>query len=86
MTKAELIAKLEEKGIEKGAWDAVMAVISEALIAGEEVELKGIGKLRVKTNSARTGRNPKTGETMQIAESKGVGFKQSTTIKKALNG
>lgn len=69
----------------KTSTDAVFAALTDALTSGEEVTAPGFGTFKVKTNAARTGRNPQTGEEIQIAESKGVGFKQATALKAAMN-
>ena len=49
------------------------------------VALKGFGNFEVRTRSERTGRNPRTGETMTIAASKAPAFKASSALKKAVN-
>ena len=67
------------------AIDAVLGSISEALQSGQKVSLKGFGTFVVKGRKARTGRNPQTGKTMKIKASKIVQYKQSDTLKKAVN-
>lgn len=64
--------------------DAVVAAISSQLSAGNEVALNGFGKFKVKSRDAREGRNPQTGESIQIAASKSVGFSASKTLKDRL--
>ena len=64
--------------------DAVVAAISNSLAAGNEVALNGFGKFKVKDRNAREGRNPATGETIQIAASKSVGFSASKKLKDRL--
>lgn len=64
--------------------DAVIAAISNALVSGNEVSLNGFGKFKIKDSPAREGRNPATGETIQIAASKNVKFAASKTLKDLL--
>lgn len=64
--------------------DAVVAAISNSLVAGNEVSLSGFGKFKVNDRPAREGRNPATGETIQIAASKQVKFSASKTLKDML--
>ena len=89
MNKTELIAAaaersgLTKKDAEKalnGAIDAITA----ALVAGDKVQVSGFGIFEVKAREARVGRNPRTGEAMEIAASKVPGFKASKTLKDAL--
>ena len=64
---------------------AVMAALSDELKAGEKITLNGFGIFEVSDRPAREGRNPRTGEAMQIAASKAVKFKPSKTLKDAVN-
>ena len=66
--------------------DAVFAAIADAAAAGEEVSLNGFGKFKVKESAAREGRNPSTGETIQIAASKKLTFGAAKAVKDRLNG
>ncbi len=66
--------------------DGVFAAIGDAAAAGEEVSLPGFGKFKVKDSPAREGRNPSTGDTIQIAASKKLGFTAAKAIKDKLNG
>jgi len=68
------------------AVDAVLGSIGDALESGEKVGIKGFGTFSVRDRKGRKGRNPKTGEPMEIAAGKGVHFKQGLRIKGALNG
>jgi DNA-binding protein HU-beta len=68
------------------AVDAVMAAIVTAAAKGEEVSLTGFGKFKVKESAAREGRNPSTGEAIQIAASKKLTFVPAKAVKDALNG
>ncbi|MGR5307671.1 HU family DNA-binding protein, partial [Vibrio mediterranei] len=64
---------------------AITQSIEEVLSQGEEVSLIGFGTFKVNERAARTGRNPKTGETMQIAASKSPSFKAGKVLKEACN-
>ena len=64
---------------------ALVEVVTDALAKGDKVSLKGFGNFEVRTRSERTGRNPRTGETMTIAASKAPAFKASSALKKAVN-
>jgi DNA-binding protein HU-beta len=70
----------------KKAVDAVFAAITDAAGKGEEVSVNGFGKFKVKESAAREGRNPSTGETIQIAASKKLGFSAAKAVKDRLNG
>ena len=66
--------------------DGVFAAIADAAAKGEEVSLNGFGKFKVKESAAREGRNPSTGETIQIAASKKLTFGAAKAVKDRLNG
>jgi DNA-binding protein HU-beta len=90
MNKAELIdAVSEQTGLAKAeatkAVDAVFDSITTALKAGDTVALIGFGSFVVKDRAARAGRNPRTGETIEIAASKVPGFKAGKALKDAVN-
>ncbi|HEX4689879.1 MAG TPA: HU family DNA-binding protein [Solirubrobacteraceae bacterium] len=89
MTKSEFIDKVaDESGLSKkdagSAVDAVIATIEKSLKGGEEVSFTGFGKFHVAERGAREGRNPRTGETMQIAASKVPRFTAGSGLKKAI--
>ncbi|MBC7801463.1 MAG: HU family DNA-binding protein [Gemmatimonadaceae bacterium] len=65
--------------------DAVFAAIVAAASKGEEVSLPGFGKFKVAAREARQGRNPATGETIQIAASKKLAFTPAKQVKDAMN-
>lgn len=65
--------------------DAVVDGISTTLIKGDSVTLPGFGTFEVRERSARTGRNPQTGEEMQIAASKAPAFKAGAALKRSVN-
>ena len=89
MNKTELIAAaaeqtgLTKKDTEK-ALTAVFDVIATALSKGEKVQVSGFGIFEVKEREARMGRNPRTGEAMEIAASRTPTFKASKTLKDAM--
>jgi DNA-binding protein HU-beta len=90
MTKADLITKVAEKsGLTKkdsaAAVDAYHDVVAESLAAGHNLALVGFGTFEVSERGAREGRNPKTGEKMQIAASKAVKFKPGKALKDSVN-
>ena len=91
MNKAELIESVQEAlgkdATKRAAEDAVSAVL-ESIAAGvrkdNKVQIIGFGTFELKNRAARMGRNPKTGEPMQIQASKSVGFKASAALKASL--
>ena len=66
------------------AVDAVLGAVTQGLKSSGQVQLAGFGSFKVVQRAARTGRNPRTGEPMQIAASKGVKFTPSKSIKSEL--
>lgn len=66
--------------------DGMIAAIADAAAKGEEVALNGFGKFKVKQSAARKGRNPSTGEAIDIAASKKLTFAPAKTLKDKLNG
>lgn len=90
MNKKEFIHAVGEKAdignfYAKNAIDATLAVISEALAKGEDVALVGFGSFSVRTQKARTARNPQTGEKVQVPAKKVVTFKAGKGLKEAVN-
>jgi DNA-binding protein HU-beta len=90
MTKAELIAAIaEDADLSKAdagrALDGFISAVTDALARGEDLSLLGFGTFGVRERAARTGRNPATGEEIQIAASRTVGFKLGKALKDALN-
>jgi DNA-binding protein HU-beta len=73
-----------EKSDAKKALDAVLEGIVEATKRGEEVNLPGFGKFKVKDSPARQGRNPGTGAVIEIAASRKLGFSPAKQVKEAL--
>lgn len=90
MNKNELVAAVaDESGISKadagGAVDAVFNAIEGALKSGDDVRIVGFGTFAVTERAASTGRNPRTGETIQIKASKQPKFKAGKGLKDAVN-
>ena len=89
MNKTELIAAVAEKaGLTKKdaerALNATIDAITESLTKGDKVQIAGLGSFEVKTREARTGRNPQTGATIQIAATKLPAFKAAKALKDAV--
>ena len=90
MNKSELVASVAEvaeltkKDAEK-AVNAVFASVQKALVEDDKVQIIGFGTFEVRTRAARKGRNPQTGETIEIPESKNPVFKAGKALKEAVN-
>jgi DNA-binding protein HU-beta len=90
MNKAELVnAITTEIDVSKASagrvLDAVFGRIADYLAVGEDVTIHGFGAFHVKDREARTGRNPATGQTIQIPASKAVVFKPAKALKDLVN-
>jgi len=90
MNKTELInAIAETSGLTKAdagrALDATLSSVTAALQGGDSVSLIGFGTFAVKARAARAGRNPQTGETIQIKASNIPSFKAGKTLKDSVN-
>jgi DNA-binding protein HU-beta len=90
MNKAELIDSVASaadlsKADAGRAVDAVVDSVTAALKRGEQVAVIGFGTFSVKHRAARAGRNPRTGETIQISASNVPGFKAGKALKDAVN-
>lgn len=90
MNKKELVKAIAEKleTTQKAAaeyLEAMLEVITEAMVAGEDVKISGFGTFSVTERAAREGRNPQTGETIQIAASKAPKFKAAKALKDTVN-
>ena len=66
------------------AVEAIIATITDCLKRGDEVSIAGLGIFQAKTRAGRTGRNPRTGATIQIKEMKVPKFRASKTLKDAI--
>lgn len=90
MNKSELIDAVAlsadiSKAAAGRALDATLDTIAETLNSGDQVTLVGFGTFQVKDRAARTGRNPQTGEAIQIKASRMPGFKAGKALKDAVN-
>jgi DNA-binding protein HU-beta len=89
MKKKELIERIAEKAeVPKSEaqkyFEAFEEVVTEALKAGEEVQITGFGKFSVKERKAREGRNPQTGQKMKISAQKVPSFSAGNVLKEAV--
>jgi DNA-binding protein HU-beta len=90
MKKTELVAavaqtaEMTKKDAEK-AVSAVIDAITKALVEGDKVQLVGFGTFEVRQREARMGKNPQTGETIEIPASKVPAFKAGRGLKEAVN-
>lgn len=92
MTKSELINKLSIKNpnlphqdLEKVV-NTVFEEITSALVDGKRVELRGFGAFSVRERLARTGRNPRTGESVEVPSKRVPFFKMGKDLKERING
>jgi DNA-binding protein HU-beta len=91
MTKAELIESVASKvdlprATAERAVNTMFDEMVGALKQGDKVNISGFGTFSVSTRKARTGRNPKTGESIEIAASRAAKFKPGKTLKDEING
>lgn len=91
MTKADIIRNVHEKiGISKSdaarLVESVFDIIKDTLAGGEDVKISGFGKLSIREKKARRGRNPQSGQEIEISARRVLTFKSSQVLKKALNG
>ena len=90
MNKTELVNKISEKSSlskkdSEAALKAMIESIEDALVSGEKVSLVGFGTFEPRERAAREGRNPKSGEIIQIPASKYPGFKPGNEFKEKMN-
>ncbi|XKG30648.1 DNA-binding protein HU-beta [Idiomarina seosinensis] len=90
VNKSQLIDKVAagadiSKAAAGRALDSMIDAVTEALKKDDQVALVGFGTFSVRERSARTGRNPQTGETIQIAAAKVPSFKAGKALKDAVN-
>ncbi len=90
MNKTELVDAVAEsadlsKASAARAVDAALAAISGSLAQGDQVALIGFGTFLVRDRAARTGRNPRTGDSIEIAAAKIPAFKPGKALKDAVN-
>ena len=91
LNKAELVQSVvETSGLAKAdaerAVEAVVAAITTAVAGGDKVVIPGLGTFEPRDRAAREGRNPQSGETIQIAATTVPGFKPATAFKNAVAG
>jgi integration host factor subunit beta len=91
MTKADLVEKIAEraklsKKHSEIVVNTVFQSIIEALTKGDKVELRGFGSFRARDRQSRVGRNPKTGESVEVPSKKVPFFKPGKDLKKLVNG
>ena len=91
MKKSDISARVaHQAGVSNSsaavAVDAVFAAIAEALAKEEDVQIAGFGTFATRSRPARTGRNPRTGESLEIAASKTPAFKAGKALRDAVNG
>ena len=89
MNKTELIAAVAEKtDLSKkdadAAVSAVLGAITDALKAGDKIQLVGFGTFEVRNRAAKQGRNPRTGETMTVHATKIPAYKAGKALKDAV--
>ena len=90
MNKSELVSSIAEKsGLTKAdsdrAYNAFVETVTEALQKDDQVTLIGFGSFLVRQRAARTGRNPRTGESIEIKASNNPSFKAGKALKDAVN-
>jgi integration host factor subunit beta len=92
MIKSELVLKIAEQNPHlfqrdvENIVNAILDTIADALARGDRVELRGFGAFSVKKRDARTGRNPRTGETVSVGEKVIPVFKTGKEMRQRLNG
>ena len=90
MNKSDLAAVVAEsfggnKSMGGTALDAVLGAIESSLAKGEKIQISGFGTFEVRHREARMGRNPRTGEPVQIKASNAPAFKAGKALKEAVN-
>jgi integration host factor subunit beta len=91
MTKSALIEKVAQRvdGFTQKQTEIIVETvfesIKEALRKGDKIEIRGFGNFKLKERSARTARNPKTGETVAVGEKRVIRFKAGKALREALN-
>jgi DNA-binding protein HU-beta len=91
MNKTELVEAIaQDSGLSNAdarkAVESFIVTVESTLKSGDEIALTGFGKFSVAQRGARTGRNPQTGETVQIKASKAPKFTAGAALKGAVNG
>ena len=75
------LSKTQAKALVEG----LFAQIRDAAVKGEEISLPGFGKFKIQDKPARTARNPRTGESMQVAATRKMTFQPAKALKDALS-
>mgnify|MGYP003737845009 CR=1 FL=1 len=92
MTKSELVTAISEANPGLGRRHVEMVVntifdsMRDALLGGDRIEIRGFGSFTVRVRRPRTGRNPKTGVSVDIGEKKGPFFKVGKELRERVNG
>ena len=91
MNKSDLVAKISEKSElskkdSEKALNAFMDAVTEALKEGQKIQLIGFGTFEVRERKARTGRDPRSGKTIEIPATNSATFKAGKALKDAVNG
>lgn len=91
MTKADLVEKVAvEADLTKKDAEQLVEIVFESIIeslnSGEKIELRGFGSFRVRERNSRKGRNPKTGEAVDIPAKRVAYFKPGKDLKELING
>ena len=90
MTKAELVEEVSEKtGLPKKQAEIVVNTVFESIVdtlkTGEKIELRGFGSFRIRRRDSRTGRNPKTGDKVDVPAKRIPYFKPGKELRELLN-
>lgn len=90
MNKTEFVEMVADRGDltkkeSKLVVDVVLDTLEECLVSGKDVNLTPVGKFEIVTRAPRKGRNPQTGEELNIPERNAVKFKASKTLKEGVN-
>ncbi len=90
MTKADLVERVaKEADMTKKDAEQLVEIIFDSIIAslnkGEKIELRGFGSFRVRQRNARKGRNPKTGDSVDIPAKRVAYFKPGKELKEVIN-
>ena len=91
MNKQELVSAIAQsanlsKKDSEAALSATISAITKALAEGDKVQIVGFGTFETRARAARTGKNPRTGETIKIAASKAPAFKAGKALRDTVNG
>lgn len=90
MIKADLISRISQElnipkqEAEEGV-NLFFETIREAILKGEEIEIRGFGSFRFRNRTSRSGRNPRTGEPVEVPPKKVLYFKPSKLLKEMIN-